>query len=101
MPARGGDILTLVQRPDSAKQEKRDCAYNLFRNRQRPDLLCAVPSDHVVPRFLNEERWLFDRSIDRSEAPPPGFCDRAASTGVRFSGFYLFQLTAVQDRVEA
>jgi hypothetical protein len=26
-----------------ASPPARECTYNLFRNRQRPDILCAVP----------------------------------------------------------
>jgi hypothetical protein len=32
---------------------------------------------------------------------PAGFEDRAATVGVRFNGFYLFQVTASQVRMAA
>jgi hypothetical protein len=69
-----------------------DRTYNLFRNKRRPDLLCAVPEDRPVPGFVIEEGWLFERPLHPSDIPPPGFHPRAASAGVRFNGFYLFHL---------
>jgi hypothetical protein len=68
----------------------RDCAYNLFRNKERPKLVCAVPEDHPVPSFVVTDGWFFEHRLDRSDVPPPGFQNRAASVGVRFNGFYLF-----------
>jgi hypothetical protein len=35
-------------------QPARDRGYNLFRNKQRPELCCAVPEDYPVPSFLVE-----------------------------------------------
>ncbi|WP_230532405.1 hypothetical protein [Microvirga roseola] len=70
----------------------RERGYNLFRNKQRPDLLCAVPEDYPVPGFIIEEEWVFERALRPSDAAPPGFHARAASAGVRFIGFYLFYL---------
>jgi hypothetical protein len=32
---------------------------------------------------------------------PAGFEDRAAAAGVRFNGFYLFQVTASQSKMAA
>jgi hypothetical protein len=78
----------------SARPDARDCAYNLFRNKQRPALLCAVPEDRPVPGFLDPEQWAFECVLRPWDARPPGFHDRAAYAGVRFNGFYLFQVTA-------
>jgi hypothetical protein len=85
----------------STRPSARDCTYNLFRNRQRPDLLCAVPEHHPVPSFLIREDWLFDRPLHAAETAPAGFEDRAATAGVRFNGFYLFQVTASQSKMAA
>jgi hypothetical protein len=70
--------------------ETRDRAYNLFRNKQRPDLVCAVPEDYPVPSFLVEEGWVFARPLRPLDLPPPGFHARAAAAGVRYNGFYVF-----------
>jgi hypothetical protein len=67
-------------------------AYNFFRNRQRPDLLCAVPECEPVPGFLVTEGWSFEYSLRECQATPPGFDERAANEGARFNGFYLFQI---------
>jgi hypothetical protein len=75
-----------------AQSDARDRGYNLFRNRQRPELRCAVPEDYPVPGFVIEEEWMFDRPLRPSDVPPPGFHTRAACAGVRFNGFYMFQL---------
>ena len=74
------------------RPEVPDRAYNLFRNKRRPDLLCAVPEDYPVPNFVIEQEWVFDRALRPTDTPPLGFHTKAAAAGVRFSGFYLFQL---------
>ncbi len=79
----------------------RDCTYNLFRNRQRPELLCAVPEDRPVPSFLEPDDWSFEWPLRPPDMRPPGFEDRAAHVGVRFNGFYLFQLTATHRQQTA
>jgi hypothetical protein len=66
--------------------------YNLFRNRQRPDLLCAVPECTPVPRFLVNEEWSFENPLRDTQATPPGFNAKAANEGARLNGFYLFQM---------
>ncbi len=81
------------QRPP-AGLELHDCAYNLFRNRQQPELLCAVPEDRPVPNFLRWEQWTYERPLRSLKDRPAGFDGRGASAGVRFNGFYLFQTTA-------
>lgn len=82
-----------IQRLASVKAHARDYTYNLFRNRLRPALLCAVPEDRPVPGFLDPGNWRFERALRPSDMNPPGFDDKAAQAGVRFNGFYLFQLT--------
>ncbi len=74
------------------RPETQDRGYNLFRNKQRPEILCAVPEDYPVPGFVIEEGWLFECPLRPMDAPPPGFHARAAAAGVRFNGFYVFQL---------
>jgi PAS domain-containing protein len=76
-------------------------AYNLFRNKQRPEILCAVPEDRPIPRFVDREQWTYVGSLQPQDIRPPGFHDKAASAGVRFNGFYLFQVTAAQSDAEA
>ncbi len=70
---------------------KRECIYHLFRNRQRPQLLCAGAADRPLPGFLLPEQWLREGPLGPSDAAPPGFQERAAVTGIRLNGFYLFQ----------
>nr|WP_099514243.1 hypothetical protein [Microvirga ossetica] len=84
-----------------ARPSVRDCSYNLFRNKPRPELLCAVPEDHPVPSLLGPEEWVFVRALRPSDPLPPGFNDRAAYTGVRFNGLYLFQVTVSHERMAA
>jgi hypothetical protein len=93
--------MPLVQHLASASSLPRDCTYNLFRNKQRTALLCAVPEHRPVPNFLNVEQWIFERTLQASAVGPPGFDDRAAHVGVRYNGFYLFQVTAFQRRMAA
>lgn len=90
-----------VQHLASASSFARDCTYNLFRNKQRTALLCAVPEHRPVPNFLNPEQWIFERALWASDIGPPGFENRAASVGVRFNGFYLFQATASPRKMAA
>jgi hypothetical protein len=85
----------------SASPPARECTYNLFRNRRRPDLFCAVPEHRPVPNFLAPRDWAFERSLHVAEPAPAGFDDRAATVGVRFNGFYLFQGAASSSRMAA
>jgi hypothetical protein len=84
-----------------ARAPARDCTYNLFRNRQRPDLVCAVPEDRPVPRFLAPGRWRFERALRPLDITPAGFENRAAQAGVQFNGFYLFQITNARSELAA
>lgn len=86
-----------IHQPIPAQPDARDCAYNLFRNKLRPEILCAVPEDRPVPHFLDPEQWMFERPLRPSDARPLGFNDKAARAGVRFNGFYLFQGTAARE----
>nr|WP_246777103.1 hypothetical protein [Microvirga sp. VF16] len=90
-----------IQHLASAKANARDCTYNLFRNRPRPALFCAVPEDRPVPGFLDPCSWRFERALRPLDMNPWGFDDKAAQAGVRFNGFYLFQLTGSRRELAA
>jgi hypothetical protein len=79
-----------------ADLEVQDRAYNLFRNKQQPEILCAVPEDRPVPGFIGPEQWTYERPLRPLDHKPAGFHARAAYAGVRFNGFYLFQTTATE-----
>lgn len=64
--------------------------YNLFRNRRREDLCCAVPEDRAVPIFVTDESWTFAGRV-RDARERPGFNEAAARAGSRLNGFYVFQ----------
>jgi PAS domain-containing protein len=90
-----------VQQQASARPEASDCAYNLFRNKQRPEIICAVPEDRLIPSFVGPTEWTYEGSLRPQDARPSGFHDKAASAGVRFNGFHLFQVTAVHEQAGA
>jgi hypothetical protein len=81
--------------------ETSDCAYNLFRNRELPELVCAVPEVCPVPDFIGPEQWAFEHPLRPEEVRPPGFQDKAAKAAVRFNGFYLFYALASSPVVQA
>jgi hypothetical protein len=93
--------MTSVQPPRPDQPDPADYAYNLFRNKQRPDIICAVPEDRPVPHFIDQERWTFEQPLRPLQARPPGFDSKAAHTGVRFNGFYLFYAIASAPIVQA
>ena len=64
--------------------------YNLFRNRDREDLCCAVPEDRAVPVFVTENGWTFAGRVRKTDERR-GFNEPAARTGSRLNGFYVFQ----------
>ena len=66
-------------------------AYNLFRHRDKQHLICAVPEDGAVPRFVTKAAWRFDRKLTEPPMAPIGFDGEAATHGARLNGFYLFQ----------
>ena len=80
----------MIREDPTRDPSARDHGYNLFRNRQRPELFYAVPEDYPVPRFVVEDEWVFERSLRPLDLPPPGFHAHAAAAGVRFNGFYVF-----------
>lgn len=90
--------MTLTHSPASADLVLRECAYNLFRNTQRPMLFCAVPEHCPVPSFIDAQAWSFARVLRNHDCAPSGFHDRAARAGARYNGFYMFQ-TAAEEPV--
>jgi hypothetical protein len=80
--------LPAISEPGGAQRE---CSYHLFRNRQRPQLLCAMAADRPLPEFLVPEQWLREGPLGPPDAAPLGFRERAAVTGMRLNGYYLFQ----------
>ena len=97
-PALGRGPMTSVHPLAPVGSEPRDSTYNLFRNKLRPRIMCAVPEHSPVPTFITPEDWTFDQALRPADETPPGFCNRAAQTGMRFNSYYLFQTTvAVQS----
>ncbi len=86
--------MTMIHDAATADPFLREDTYNLFRNNQRPSLVYAVPEHRSVPGFIDAEAWSFERVLRSQDVAPPGFHDRAARAGVRYNGFYLFQVTA-------
>lgn len=66
-------------------------SFNLFRRKEVPELLCAVPEDRIVPHFIAGESWEFGGKITSDSRHQPGFDGSAASAAARYNGFYLFQ----------
>jgi hypothetical protein len=87
-------IRDFVQ-PES-RLTQNDCAYNLFRNKRHPAIICAVPEDRTVPGFITGKAWSFGGKVADRAQQPPGFDQAAAQVAVRFNGFYLFQLTGAK-----
>ena len=71
-------------------------AFNLFRHKLKPDLVCAVPEDYPVPGFIDGSTWAFAGKISEPTTIPLGFESKAAEAGVRFNGFYLFQVSLIE-----
>ena len=71
--------------------------YNLFRHRDRPELICAVPEDAPVPAFIIGPPWELAGGIDDATVSSVAFDREAAGMGARYNGFYLFQLINASD----
>jgi len=99
--AGSGVLMSSIQHLPPVRAQARDCTYNLFRNRPRPELLCAVPEDRPIPSFLDPGGWRFEQTLRPLDRSPAGFEERAARAGVRFNGFYLFQITASHNALAA
>ncbi len=70
--------------------------FNLFRRKQEADLLCAVPQDCPVPRFLDASTWAFVGTVREPTTVLSNFNRRAAEASVRFNGFYLFEADLIE-----
>ncbi len=71
------------------KQDQKT-GHNLFRNKARPDLYCAVPEDKTVPPFIREPGWEFAGQVLDRSAAPLGFREAAARFASGTLGFYVF-----------
>ena len=71
--------------------------YNLFRGRDRPELICAVPEDKPVPTFIRGPSWELVGGVDDTSVSSIAFNHEAAEASARYNGFYLFQLTNASD----
>ena len=71
-------------------------AFNLFRRKREPDLLCAVPQDCPVPGFVEASAWAFVGTVREPTTVLSGFNRRAAEASVRFNGFYLFEADLIE-----
>jgi hypothetical protein len=65
--------------------------YNVFRAKGFNELCCAVTEAWPVPAFVTDAGWSFGGKLDEG-AGPRGFDPAVAEAGVRFNGFYLFQM---------
>jgi hypothetical protein len=63
--------------------------YNLFRRRQEPDIVCAVPEARPVPSFLIDEGWTFQGKISGDAFTDLGTSERLARHSVEVNGFYV------------
>ena len=68
-------------------------AYNAFRRKNEPDLICVVRSDYVVPNFIRSGEWEFVEA-------PARFNRAAADERMRYNGFYLFLAISTPLRTE-
>ncbi len=93
--------MTLIHETAPTRKETRACAYNLFRNNERAELFCAVPEDRPVPSLIVAQAWTFERILHTHDVAPPGFHERGAKAGVRYNGFYLFQVTAPMNPINS
>ncbi|WP_414476080.1 hypothetical protein [Microvirga sp. M2] len=93
--------MTSAHKTATALAGAQERAYNLFRNREFPEIICAVPEVCPVPDFIQPDQWEFERPLRPAEPHPPGFQDKAADTAVRFNGFYLFYALASVPAVQA
>ena len=66
-------------------------AFNLFRHKLKPNLVCAVPEDCPVPGFLDPSTWEYVCTLREPTTPLPGFNRPAAEASIGFHGFYLFE----------
>jgi len=73
-------------------------AYNLFRHKLTPDLLCAVPQDCPVPGFIEGSAWALAGTSSETTLASAGLDWEAAAASVRRSGFVMFQSSLPESR---
>src|SRR5215213_11050496 len=81
----------------SLGSEKYWPAYNLFRHKLMPDLLCAVPQDCPVPGFIEGSTWAFAGTVGKAALAAAGLASEAAA-GMRRSGFVMLQSSLPEPR---
>ncbi|ACL59239.1 hypothetical protein [Methylobacterium nodulans] len=64
--------------------------YNLFRNAQKRELYCAVPTWMPVPSFIRMPVWRYAAAVRAPAEMPRGFLPAAARQAARWNGYYLF-----------
>ena len=79
--------MTLIHETAPTRRATRECAYNLFRNKEGVELFCAVPEERPVPSLVVAQAWTFERILRTHDVAPPGFHERGAKAGVRYNGF--------------
>src|SRR3954447_15674348 len=73
-------------------------AFNLFRRKREPDLLCAVPQDCPVPGFVEASAWAFAGMVSERTPAPAGLDWELAAASVRRSGFWMFESSLPEPR---
>jgi len=86
-----GDTLPVVPELEQPSPEPRRDAHRLYRNRQRPELICTVPDGAPLPAFVAPSQWAFEQMLWREDLALAGFRDRPAAVDVRVNGFYMLQ----------
>jgi hypothetical protein len=94
-----GSTLSTVREQGHVRAVVRDDTHQLFRNKLRPELICAVADHRPLPSFLSPEQWRREGSLGPSDVAPPGFREQAAVAGIQLNGFYLFQRLRTQHEV--
>jgi hypothetical protein len=67
-----------------------EVTYNLFRQGRDPAIVCAVPNDKPVPRFIRGPAWVFESTMELQAEPSDGFEPGLARMAANANGFYLF-----------
>ena len=83
-------MRAMIERRDPPRKspDRPACSYHLFSLQNKPNLYCAVPDDRPVPGFLTSPGWEFRGPTD--EIALGALRARAAASGVRLNGFFLF-----------
>jgi hypothetical protein len=67
-----------------------EVTYNLFRQGRDPAIVCAVPNDKPVPRFIRGPAWIFESTMALGVDSEAGFDPTLAQAAANANGFYLF-----------